>query len=171
MNEFVREIASLVITVAILFVCIVCAVITCFVCCSPKCCKMCPTRHQQRDNESEEDDDETIQPRVRDLSEAPPPAYRHVEEYKNVDLEHVEVVRLKQTMYRLSSHPEPESESLPPDYVSNRGEDEMSERVSISVAPQQTPEGELPPTYSTAQLELMARRTATEQIVPSSSDR
>ena len=123
-----------------------------------------PNEHQrdveyQMEQEEEENREGT---REWDLSETPPPAYRHVEEYQNVDLEHAEVVRLKQTTYRLSSYLEPETESLPPDYVSNRGEDEMSERVSISVATQQTPEGELPPTYNNAQLELMARRTATE---------
>ena len=59
--------------------------------------------------------------------------------------------------YRISSHVEPETTSLPPDYT--------SQRLSVSVAPQeiQVPEGQLPPTYSTAQLELMAKRTAMEQ--------
>ena len=160
-------IIGVVVTVPVLLICVVCVVN--IVCCSllQSGQEFCPQRsvpssRRNTENQLEQDDEETEEPRVRDLSEAPPPAYRHVEDYKNVDLEHAEVVRLKQTMYRLSSHLEPETESLPPDYVSNRGEDEMSERVSISVAPQQTPEGELPPTYSTAQLELMARRTATE---------
>ena len=151
-------------SVTVFLCCALCTVIiVCLVRCSllqsgqEFCPRRLPSSRRNTENQLEQDDEE---PRVTDLSEAPPPAYRHVEEYKNVDLEHAEVVRLKQTTYRLSSHLEPETESLPPDYVSNRGGDDMSERVSISVAPQQTPEGELPPTYSTAQLELMARRTA-----------
>ena len=169
-------IIGVVFTVPVLLICVVCIVN--IVCCSllqsrqEFCPRRLPSSRRNTENQLEQDDEETEEPRVTDLSEAPPPAYRHVEEYKNVDLEHAEVVRLKQTTYRLSSHLEPETESLPPDYVSNRGEDDMSERVSISVAPQQTPEGELPPTYSTAQLELMARRTAmgpntiTEMSIP-----
>jgi hypothetical protein len=52
---------------------------------------------------------------------------------------------------------EPETTSLPPDYT--------SQRLTVSIAPQevQATEGQLPPMYSTAQLELMARRTASEQ--------
>ena len=166
-------------SVTVFLCCALCTVIiVCLVRCSllqsgqEFCPRRLPSSRRNTENQLEQDDEETEEPRVTDLSEAPPPAYRHVEEYKNVDLEHAEVVRLKQTTYRLSSHLEPETESLPPDYVSNRGEDDMSERVSISVAPQQTPEGELPPTYSTAQLELMARRTAmgpntiTEMSIP-----
>ena len=99
-----------------------------------------------------------------DLSEAPPPpSYRNVSQYQNVDLEHAEVVRMK-SIYRLSSHAEPETTSLPPDYTSARGDDVTSEGVSNGVGPQemQITEGGLPPTYSTAQMELMARRAATE---------
>ena len=106
----------------------------------------------QRDTESRfgEDDKE------RDLSQGPPPAYRNVNQYQNVDLEHTEVVRTEKT-YRIFTHMEPETTSLPPDYT--------SQRLSISVAPQevQASEGQLPPSYSTAQLELMARKTAVEQ--------
>ena len=188
-GDFEGLIFSLIVTVITIVVCLVCTLVICCVRCSinsgdngqgqlfsgGSILHRSPPNGHQRDVEYQmEQEEEENRERTRewDLSEAPPPAYRHVEEYKNVDLEHAEVVRLKQTMYRLSSHLEPETESLPPDYVSNRGEDEMSERVSISVAPQQTPEGELPPTYSTAQLELMARRTAmgpntvTEMSIP-----
>ena len=187
-GDFEGLVISLIVTVVIIVLCLVCALVICCVRCfiisgddgqgqlfsGGSILHRTPNGHQ-RDVEyqmEQEEEENREGARVRDLSEAPPPAYRHVEEYKNVDLEHAEVVRLKQTTYRLSSHLEPETESLPPDYVSNRGEDDMSERVSISVAPQQTPEGELPPTYSTAQLELMARRTAvgpntvTEMSIP-----
>ena len=180
-GDFEGLIFSLIVTVITIVVCLVCTLVICCVRCSinsgdngqgqlfsgGSILHRTPNGHQrdieyQMEQEEEENREGT---REWDLSEAPPPAYRHVEEYKNVDLEHAEVVRLKQTMYRLSSHLEPETESLPPDYVSNRGEDDMSERVSISVS-------ELPPTYSTAQLELMARRTAmgpntvTEMSIP-----
>ena len=169
-----NEIVSLVITVAILLVCIVCAVFTCLVCCNSCLCQACVTIHHQRhtENQSKQEDDETNEPKGGNLSEAPPPSYKHAEEYQNVDLEHAEVVRLKQSTYKLSSHVELEEVSLPPDYTSNRGDHDMSVRMSVA-APQQTQvkDGQLPPTYSTAQLELMARRTATEQNFPSSSNR
>ena len=99
-----------------------------------------------------------------DLAEAPPPAYRNASQYQNVDLEHAEVVRMK-SVYRLSSHAEPERASLPPDYTSTRGDDVTLERVGANLGPQETEVvgGQLPPTYSTAQMELMARRSATEQ--------
>ena len=167
MNEFVREIASLVITVAILLVCTVCAVVVCVLCCLP--CDTCPqrllARQHERDEESTSQQNglETVESRSTQLSESPPPAYRNVSQYRNVDMEHDEVVRLR-SMYRLSSHMESETLSLPPDYISTQGEDETTERLSRSVAPQemQVEGGQLPPTYSTAQLELMARRTVTE---------
>ena len=113
-------------------------------------------RTQPRETETQEqenDDEEAYKTRI--LSEAPPPVYRNANQYQNVDLEHTEVARMQET-YRISTRMEPETTSLPPDYT--------SERLSISVAPQeiQASEGQLPPTYSTAQLELMARRTATD---------
>jgi hypothetical protein len=107
---------------------------------------------QEQDNGNEENG-EAYQNRI--LSQAPPPAYRNVSQYQNVDLEHTEVVRTEEA-YRITTHMEPETTSLPPDYT--------SQRMSISVAPQeeQAPEGQLPPTYSTAQLALMARKAVTE---------
>ena len=97
---------------------------------------------------------------TRDLTESPPPAYRNVSQYRNVDMEHDEVVRLR-SMYRLSSHMESETLSLPPDYISTQGEDETTERLSSSVAPQEihVPEGQLPSMYSTAHMELTAGNT------------
>ena len=131
-------------------------IVICVVCCYPYQAydlgRDSRLQSMQRDPESRsgQDDEE------RDLSQVPPPAYRNVNQYQNVDLEHTKVVRTKET-YRISTHMEPETTSLPLDYT--------SQRLSISVAPQeiQAPEGQLPPTYSTAQLELMARRTAVEQ--------
>jgi hypothetical protein len=110
-------------------------------------------RYRDEENQDEEENGEV---RARDLSHGPPPAYRNVNQYQNVDLEHTEVIRTDSEAYRLSTNMEPETTSLPPDYT--------SQRLSISVAPQevQATEGQLPPTYSTAQLELMARRTAVE---------
>ena len=112
-------------------------------------------RTQPREMETQEEDNNAEAYKTRILSQAPPPAYRNANQYQNIDLEHVEVVRMEET-YRIYTRMEPETTSLPPDYT--------SQRLSISVAPQkiQAPEGQLPPTYSTAQLELMARRTATD---------
>ena len=129
-----------------------------------------PQRSLNEDLEEGGGEDENGAVRVAwDLSEAPPPpSYRNVGQYQNVDIEHAEVIRMK-SIYRLSSHTEPHAEpettSLPPDYTSTRGDDVTSERVSNGVGPQeiQITEGGLPPTYSTAQMELMARKGATER--------
>ena len=165
MLEFVRDIVILLVTITIVVLCIVCVIVICIVCCFPR--QACNQRREsrlqstQRDIESRlgQDDEESGEDnRVRDLSQAPPPAYKNANQYQNVDLEHTEVVRMEEA-YRISTHMEPETTSLPPDYT--------SQRLSINVAPQeiQVPEGHLPPTYSTAQLELMARRTAVEQDI------
>ena len=163
MLELVRDIVILAVTICVVVLCIICVIVICIVCCCPHqaCGQRRDSRLQsmQRDIESQlgQGDVESGQVRARNLSQAPPPAYRNVSQYQNVDLEHTEVVRTEET-YRISTHMEPETISLPPDYT--------SQRLSISVAPQQeiqAPEGQLPPTYSTAQLELMARRTAMEE--------
>jgi hypothetical protein len=151
------------------FICLICLVIICLVRCSllQTGYEFCPSRrvssrYHNRDIENQpEQDDEEVN-RARDLSQAPPPAYRNINQYQNVDLEHTEVVRLEET-HRISTHiMKPETASLPPDYT--------PQTPSISVAPQevQAPEGQLPPTYSTAQLELMARssRAMMEQDTP-----
>ena len=148
------------------FICLICTIIICLVRCSllQTGHEFCPSgrvtsRYHIRDieNQPEQDDKEVY--RARDLSQAPPPAYRNVNQYQTVDLERTEVVRTEGT-YRISTHMEPETTSLPPDYTSHQ-------RQSISVAPQQeiqAPEGQLPPpTYDSVQLELMARRTTMEQ--------
>ena len=150
-----------------IFICLICLIIICLVRCSllqtgheffPS--RRVSSRYHHRDIENlPEQDDEEVN-RVRDFSQAPPPAYRNVNQYQNVDLEHTEVVRMEKT-YRIYTRMEPETTSLPPDYT--------SERLSISVAPQeiQASEGQLPPTYSTAQLDLMARSShAMEQDMP-----
>ena len=163
-SELGGLIVGLIATVITIMVCLVCTIVICIVKCSvgqdgqepsirPEIQRSLSLRYRDEENQ---DDEEGGEARTRDLSQAPPPAYRNVNQYQNVDLEHTEVVRMKET-YRVSAHLEPETTSLPPDYT--------SQRLSISVAPQelQVPEGQLPPTYSTAQLELMARRTAMEQ--------
>ena len=64
------------------------------------------------------------------------------------------------SVYRLSSHAEPERASLPPDYTSTRGDDVTSERVGTNgVGPQkmEVVGGQLPPMYSTS---LSATRNA-----------
>ena len=160
---------TLVITVFIILVCLICTVVVCVIRCRSTLCqngqggsfislrpaiqRVLSARYRDEENQPEEENGEA---RARDLSQAPPPAYMNVNQYQNVDLEHTEVVRTEEA-YRISTHMEPETTSLPPDYT--------SQRLSISVASQQEiqePEGQLPPTYSTAQLELMARRTAME---------
>ena len=150
-----------------IFICLICLIIICLVRCSllQTGHEFCPSRrvssryhHRDIENLPEQDDDEVN--RARDLSQAPPPAYRNVNQYQNVDLEHTEVVRIEER-YRISTRMEPETTSLPPDYA--------SQRLSISVAPQevQAPEGQLPPTYSIAQLDLVARSShAIEQDLP-----
>ena len=158
-------IITLVVTVSGVVVCLICIVVGCIArCCllrqdgqgtpiRPEIQRVLSARYRDEENLPVEESGEV---RARDLSQAPPPAYRNVSQYQNVDLEHTEVVRTEEA-YRISTHMEPETTSLPPDYT--------SQRLSISVAPQQeiqAPEDQLPPTYSTAQLELMARRTAIE---------
>ena len=162
MYEFVRDVVILAATITVVVLCIVCVIVICIVCCFPL--QACNQRRDSRlesaqrdtDNRFQQDNEENGEVRASDLSRASPPAYRNANQYQNVDMEHIEVVRMKEA-YRISSHVEPETTSLPPDYT--------SQRLSVSVAPQeiQVPEGQLPPTYSTAQLELMARRTAMEQ--------
>ena len=164
MNEYIRELLSLIITVVVLVVCIVCFIIIFLVCCLPNQMILCPNaRMRRRDTQRqfEEEDEEMGGAKERDLFEAPPPAYKNVSQYQNVDLQHAEVVRMK-SVYRLSSHAEPERASLPPDYTSTRGDDVTSERVGINLGPQgiEVVRGQLPPTYSSAQMELMARRLA-----------
>ena len=163
-------VVSLVITIITLLVCIICMIVICIVRCSlqdngqgflPRTFTM---QQSQRDPENQEELQQETgdESGVRDLSEAPPPAYRNVSEYQNVDVEHAEVIRMK-SMYRLSGHMEAEITSLPPDYISTRGEDEVPQRYDIAAVTRElteVPEGELPPTYSTAQLALMGRRTA-----------
>jgi hypothetical protein len=162
MLEFVRDIVILVVTISVVVLSIICVIVICIVCCYP--CQVYDLRGDSRlrstqrdiENQLGQDEEENGDIRARDLSQGPPPAYRNVNQYQNVDLEHTEVIRTEEA-YRVSTHVEPETTSLPPDYT--------SQRLSISVAPQevQAPEGQLPPTYSTAQLELMARRIASEQ--------
>ena len=157
-------IVGLIITIITVVICVICTIITCLVRCSllqtgyEFCPRVVPSRQHHRgiENQPEQDDEESGETRTYDLSQAPPPAYRNIYQYQNVDLEHITVVKSTAT-YRIPSNSEPETTSLPPDYT--------SQRISISVASQeiQVPEGQLPPTYSTAQLELMARRTAMEQ--------
>ena len=162
MYEFVRDVVILAVTITVVILCIVCVIVICIVCCFPfqACNQRIDSRLEsaQRDTETQfQQDNEAIgEVRARDLSQAPPPEYRNANQYENIDLEHTEVVQTKEA-YRISSHLEPETTSLPPDYT--------SQRLSISAAPQeiQVQEGQLPPTYSTAQLELMARRIAMEQ--------
>ena len=166
------EVDGLVITVTftafIILVCLICTTVACAIRCfklrqngqggsfiRPDIARTLSARYRDEENQ---DEDENGDVRARDLSQGPPPAYRNVNQYQNVDLEHTEVVRTEEA-YRISTHNntmEPETTSLPPDYT--------SQRLSISVAPQemQASEDQLPPTYSTAQLELMARRTAME---------
>ena len=160
MYESVRLIISVVIAAIIVIICIACTIIVCVMFCvrNQTCSRIRVTRlHRDRPEQDDEESGETS--RARDLSQAPPPAYRNANQYQNVDLEHTEVVK-STTIHRL--HPPTnyfvDTTSLPPDYT--------SQRLSISVASQeiQVPEGQLPPTYSTAQLELMARRIATEQL-------
>ena len=158
MYESVRLIVSVLIAVIVVIICIVCTIVVCVMFCvrNQTCSRIRVTRlHRDQPDQDEEESGDTC--RARDLSQAPPPAYRNANQYQNVDLEHTEVVRMEEA-YRISTHMEPETTSLPPDYT--------SQRLSISVAPQeiQVPEGQLPPTYSTAQLELMARRTVMEQL-------
>ena len=158
MYESVRSIVSVLIAVVIVVICIACTVIVCVMFCvrNQTCSRIRVTRlHRDQPEQDEEESGEAC--RARDLSQAPPPAYRNANQYQNVDLEHTEVVKSTAT-YRLPTNSEVDTTSLPPDYT--------SQRLSISVAPQeiQVPEGQLPPTYSTAQLELMARRTAMEQL-------
>ena len=153
MNESVGLIISVLIAVVIVIIFIVCTVTVCVMFCvrNQTCSRIRATRLHR--DQPEQDDEENGDIRARDLSQGPPPAYRNVNQYQNVDLEHTEVVKSTAT-YRLPTNSEVETTSLPPDYT--------SQRLSISVAPQeiQASEGQLPPTYSTAQLELMARRTA-----------
>ena len=100
-----------------------------------------PTEQDCDEEESGEDN------RARDLSQAPPPAYRNAKQYQSVDLEHIEVIIIKETYYSLSVHCEPvDTTSLPPDYT--------SQRLSISVAPEKIEGQQPPPAYNTAQLEL-----------------
>ena len=177
-------IVSLVITIVTVVVCLVCTVIICLVRCSSSddsdreyflgsMLRRTLGRYQRdvvsRAEQQADEEEENATTRVFDLAESPPPAYRNVSQFQNVDMEHAEVVRLR-SMYRLSSHMESGTLSLPPDYISTQGEDETTERLSSSVAPQemQVEGGQLPPTYSTAQMELMARRTASvEEYLPS----
>ena len=158
MDESVRLIISVLIAAIIIIICIVCTVIVCVMFCvrNQTCSRIRVTRlHRGQPEQDDEESGETG--RVRDLAQAPPPAYRNANQYHNIDLKDTEVVRTEET-YRIFNHLEPETTSLPPDYT--------SQRLSISAAPQeiQVQEGQLPPTYSTAQLELMARRTAMEQL-------
>ena len=154
-------ILGVIFTAITVFICLICLIIICLVRCSllQTGYEFCPSqrvssRYRNRDieNQPEQDDEESGEVRARDLSQAPPPAYRNADQYQNVDLEHTEVIRMEET-YRIFTHM---TINLPPDYT--------SQGLSVSVAPQeiQIPEGQLPPTYSTAQLELLARRTATE---------
>ena len=159
MYESVRLIVSVLIAVVIVIVCIVCTIVVCVMYCARNqgcsCIRVRVTGLHR--SQPEQEDEEGGDDRARDLSEVPPPAYRNANQYQNVDLEHTKVV-ISTAMYRLPANSGVETTSLPPDYT--------SQRLSISVAPQeiQAGEGQLPPTYSTAQLELMARRTAMEQL-------
>ena len=155
MNESVGLIISVLIAVVIVIIFIVCTITVCVMFCvrNQTFSRIRATRLHRDQPEQDEEGNGDI--RARDLSQGPPPAYRNVNQYQNVDLEHTKVVK-STAMYRLPTNSEVETTSLPPDYT--------SQRLSISVAPQEiqayASEGQLPPTYSTAQLELMARRTA-----------
>ena len=153
-------------TIMTIIICLICLIIICLVRCSllQTGYEFFPSQRASRYHhrgQPEQDDEESGEAgRARDLAQAPPPAYRNANQYQNVDLEHTEVIRTEEA-YRIFSHLEPETTSPPPDYI--------SQRLSISVAPGeeiQVPEDQLPPTYSTAQLDLMARRTAMEQSTP-----
>ena len=153
------------ITLLVIISCITCSVVICLVRCFllRNGYEFCPSRkvpsrqhHGDIESQSEQDEEESGKVKARDLSQAPPPAYRNANQYQNVDLEHTEVVRIKEAYYRLSVHGESvDTTSLPPDYTSHR--------LSISVAPQEIQVPEAPPTYDTAQFELMARRVAMEE--------
>ena len=167
------EVDGLVITVTftafIILVCLVCTTVACAIRCfklrqngqegssiRPDIARTLSARYRDEENQ---DEDENGDVRARDLSQGPPPAYRNVNQYQNVDLEYTKIVK-STAMYRLPTNSEVETTSLPPDYT--------SQRLSISVAPQeiQASEGQLPPTYSVAQLELMARSShAMEQDI------
>ena len=153
MYKLVGLIISVLIAVFIVIIFTMCTVTICVVLCvrNQTCSHIRVTRLHR--DQPEQDDEENGDVRARDLSQGPPPAYRNANQYQNVDLEHIKVVK-STTTYRLPTNSEIDTTSLPPDYT--------SQRLSISVAPReiQAPEGQLPPTYSTAQLELMARRPA-----------
>ena len=150
------------VTLIVIFICTSCPVNICLVRCwlLRNGYGFCPCQHHRYIESHPAQDDEESDRDRRDLSQAPPPAYKNINQYQNVDLEQAEVVRIKEACYRLSVHcKSTESTSLPPDYTSHR--------LSVSVAPQEIQAGEsqLPPLpyYDTTQLELMARRSATEE--------
>ena len=153
------------VTLLAIISCITCSVVICLVRCFllRNGYEFCPSQrvpsrqhHRDIENQPEQDEEESGKVRARDLSQAPPPAYRNANQYQNVDLKHTDIVRIKETYYRLSVHCESvDTTSLPPDYT--------SQRPSISVAPQETQVPEAPPTYDTAKLELMARRATMEE--------
>ena len=167
-------IAAIFVTTVVLIILSICTIVVCIVRCSllrsgyEFCPRRLPSSRQWRDDEEMniDQDDKTGD---RDLSEAPPPSYRHINQYQTVNID--SVVRLK-SIHRLSSHTEPHAEpettSLPPDYTSTRGDDVTSERVSNGVGPQemQITEGGLPPTYSTAQTKQPATRHSIEVRTP-----
>ena len=140
MAELEALIISLFVMIIILITYIICCIIICLVRCSliqsgyEFCPRAVPSRrhHRRIGNQHEEpDDDESGKvDKLRDLSQAPPPAYRNANQYQNVNLEHTEVVQIKEAYYRLLVHCESiDTTSLPPDYT--------SQRPSISVAPEE----------------------------------
>ena len=139
------------VTLLAIISCITCSIVICLVRCfllrnGYEFCpsQRVPSRQHHRDIESQ-DEEESGKDRARNLSQAPPPAYRNANQYQNVDLEHTEVIQIKEAYYRLSVHCESiDTTSLPPDYT--------SQRPSISVVPQELQVLEAPPTYDIAQL-------------------
>ena len=108
---------------------------------------------QNPPSEQDHDEENGEAYRARDLSQAPPPAYRNAKQYLNVDLEHTEVIQLT-AMYRISTHSmEPEeSNPSPPQYTSvgNDSEVHSFEILNSSVVyPQEMQEDRLPPPYGT----------------------
>ena len=103
-----------------------------------------PTEQEHNEEENEEDS------RARDLSQAPPPAYRNANQYLNVDLEHTEVVQMS-AMYRISTHSEEQEVSnlSPPQYTSVGNDSTETYLPGIPNSSMIYPgESQLPPPYS-----------------------
>ena len=108
-----------------------------------------PTEQDHDEEENEEDR------KTRDLSQAPPPAYRNANQYLNVDLEHAEVVQMS-AMYKISTHSEEQEVPIfsPPQYNSV---DNDSTEAYLPGIPNSSMtyagENQIPSPYSTPQRE------------------